>query len=467
MFVNRERELNLLEQCYASSRAELFVLYGRRRVGKTELLRAFCRGKRHIFYVSDLGTEASSLAEFTRQISGFVFGQAEALSPFASWDAAFAFLATQAATERLVVIIDEFTYLIDANNAIPSILQRLWDTQLQQTLLMLVLCGSYVGLMEQHVLAYRAPLYGRRTGQWQLHPLTFWNAALLLPNYSFEDLVRAYAVLGGIPAYIQQFDAQQSLLTNITENILTQGRFLHDEPRFLLLQELRDPSRYFSVLQAIAGGRTRLNEIAQGAGIPTSSISFYLNTLQEMGLIERAVPATESQPHKSRQGIYRILDHYFRFWFRFIFPNRSLLQRGEVEQVCAQIEAELEQFVGLAFESICREFVWKEYREGRLGFTPQTVGSWWRRNEEIDVVAIGDDAILLGECKWTSKPVGDNLLADLERKAHSVLSQGHWHTVYYAHFSRSGFTPSVIARKGSDEALLLVTPDLILDKSQV
>jgi len=466
MFVNRERELNLLEQCYRSDRAELFVLYGRRRVGKTELLRAFCQGKRHLFYVADLGTEAASLAEFTRQISSFAFGRADSLSPFASWDAAFEFLASQAITERLVVVVDEFTYLIDANSAIPSVLQRLWDTHLQSTRLMLVLCGSYVGLMEQHVLAYRAPLYGRRTAQWQLHPLTFWDAALLLPGYSDEDLVRAYGVLGGIPAYLQQFDPSRSLSANIAEHILAQGHFLHDEPRFLLLQELRDPSRYFSVLQAIAGGRTRLNEIAQSAGISSSSISFYLNTLQEMGLIERVVPATESQPHKSRRGLYRLLDHYFRFWFRFVFPNRSLLQRGEVEQVRLRIEAELEQFTGLAFEAICREFIWRLYGTGGLPFAPRAIGSWWGENEEVDVVAIGDEAILLGECKWTNKPVGDNLLADLERKAEAVLKQDRGRTVYYAHFSRSGFTPSVLYRARGDDGLLLFSLDALMGRSQ-
>lgn len=462
MFVNRERELNLLEQCYHSGKAELFVLYGRRRVGKTELLRAFCQGKRHIFYVADLGTEASALAEFTRQISRFAFGTAEALSPFASWDAAFEFLATQAAEDRLVVVMDEFTYLIDANDAVPSILQRLWDTRLQHTQLMLVLCGSYVGIMEQHVLAYRAPLYGRRTAQWQLQPLTFWNARLLLPIYSPDDLVRAYAVLGGIPAYLRQFDDHRPLLTNIVENILAQGRFLHDEPRFLLLQELRDPSRYFSVLQAIAGGRTRMNEIAQSAGIAASSISFYLNTLQEMGLVERVVPATEGQSHKSKRGIYRLLDHYFRFWFRFVFPNRSLLERGEVEQVRGQVEAELDQYVGLAFESICQEFIWRLHREGGLTFTPKSVGNWWGRNEEIDVVAIGDDAVLFGECKWTTKPMGENLLDDLVRKAQPLISQGKWSSVYYALFARSGFTPALAARAEA-ESLLLVTPQTLLD----
>lgn len=461
MFVNRVRELNLLEQSYHSNRAELFVLYGRRRVGKTELLRAFCQGKRHVFYIADLGTETSALAEFTRQISRFAFGDADALSPFASWDAAFAFLATQAEQERLVVVMDEFTYLIDANDALPSVLQRLWDAQLQHTQLMLVLCGSYAGMMEQHILAYRAPLYGRRTAQWRLQPLTFWDACLLLPDYSPEDLVRAYATLGGIPAYLRQFDSRQPLVTNIAENILTQGRFLHDEPRFLLLQELRDPSRYFSVLQAIAGGRTRLNEIAQSAGISSSSISFYLNMLQEMGLVERVVPATENQPHKSKRGVYRLLDHYFRFWFRFVFPHRSLLERGEVEQVCSQVEAELDQFAGLAFESICREYLWRLHGEGKLSFTPRMVGNWWESHDEIDVVVLGEDSILVGECKWTAKPIGENILNDLQRKAQPLLRQGQYSHVQYALFARSGFTPPLVARAEA-ESLLLVTPQILL-----
>ncbi|MBP7960519.1 MAG: ATP-binding protein [Caldilineaceae bacterium] len=465
MFVDRDRELNLLNQCYLSEKAELFVLYGRRRVGKTELLRAFCQGKRHIFYVADLGTEAASLAEFTRQISRFSFGNQDSLSPFATWDAAFEFLADQSAAERLAVVIDEFTYLIDANNAIPSVIQRLWDTRLQHTRIMLVLCGSYVGMMEQHVLAYRAPLYGRRTAQWKLQALVFRDAQLLLPGFSTDDMVRAYAVLGGIPAYLRQFDDRRPLLTNIVENVLAQGRFLHDEPRFLMLQELRDPSRYFSVLRAIAGGRTRMNEIAQQAGIAASSVSFYLNTLQEMGLVERVVPATENPSHKSKRGIYRLLDHYFRFWFRFVFPNRSLLECGEIEQVRTQIEAELDQYVGPIFESICREHVWQLHKDGTLRFTPQSVGSWWGSNDEIDVVAIGEDAALLGECKWTTKPVGENLLDDLMRKAQPLIRQHKWRTVNYALFSRSGFTPALAARAEA-ESVLLITPQMLLGHAQ-
>lgn len=443
MFVNREREIEALERSYTSNRAELYVLYGRRRVGKTELLRTFCQGKRHIFFIADLGTEASALAEFTRQISQFVYDRPDAISPFSSWDAAFEFLLPLATEERLVVVLDEFTYLIDANPAVPSILQRLWDARLRETQLMLILCGSYVGMMEQHVLAYRAPLYGRRTAQWHLQPLSFWDVTHFFPHSKPTDQVRAYAVLGGVPAYLLQLDDQMSLLHNIEQRILTPGTFLYDEPRFLLLQELRDPHRYFSVLEAIAAGRTRQNEIAQAAGIATSSLSFYLTTLREMGLVERVVPATEKHPHKSKRGLYRLMDNYFRFWFRFVYPNRSLLERGEMAQVRRQIEKQIDPFTSLTFEVICREHVWRLHQTGALSFTPRAVGSWWNRQKEIDVVAVGDEDILLGECKWTTRPVGTNILDGLKRNAQSLIQQGRWHRVYYVLFSRSGFTTAL------------------------
>jgi len=461
VFTNRERELEALKRSYASDRAELYVLYGRRRVGKTELLRAFCQGKRHIFFIADLGTEASALAEFTRQISQFAYDRFDAITPFSSWDAAFEFLVPLAAEERLVVVLDEFTYLIDANPAVPSILQRLWDTRLRETQLMLILCGSYVGMMEQHVLAYRAPLYGRRTAQWHLQPLSFWDAMRFFPRFDATDQVRAYAALGGVPAYLLQFDDGMPLLRNIEQRILTPGTFLYDEPRFLLLQELRDPHRYFSVLEAIAQGRTRQNEIAQAAGIAPSSIAFYLTTLRELGLVERIVPATEKHPHKSKRGLYRLLDHYFRFWFRFVYANRSLLGRGELTQVRRQVEEQLDPFTGPAFEAVCREYIWRLHRKGELSFTPRVVGSWWDRQEEIDLVAVGDEDILVGECKWTTRSVGTNILDDLKRKAHPLIRRGNWTHTHYALFSRSGFTSALEAR-AKDKDVLLVGPESLL-----
>lgn len=475
MFIDRQRELEALERRYASDQAELYVLYGRRRVGKTELLRAFCEAKRHIFFVADLGTEAGALAELTRRISQFAYDRPDAIGPFPSWDAAFDFLARLATRERLVVVLDEFTYLIDTNAAIPSILQRRWDTGLRETRLMLILCGSYVGMMERHVLSYRSPLYGRRTAQWQLQPLAFPDAIRFFPagfgvpavihagfgvpavihHTDRADRVRAYSIVGGVPAYLLQLDDRVSLLDNVEQRILTLGTFLYDEPRFLLLQELGDPHRYFAILEAIAAGRTRQNEIAQAAGIAPSSIPFYLATLRELGLVERVVPATEERPEKSKRGIYRLRDNYFRFWFRFAYPNRSLLERGQAAIVRDQVGDQLDQFTGPTFEAICREHVWALHGVGELGFAPRTVGSWWDDREEIDVVVVGEADVMLGECTWTARPVGTNVLDDLARKAQALLRRRQWPRIRHALFSRSGFTPALRSR-AKDEGVALV-----------
>ncbi|MEZ4719874.1 MAG: ATP-binding protein [Caldilineaceae bacterium] len=456
MFVDRDRELAFLNEHYANDQAELVVLYGRRRVGKTELLRTFCADKPHLFFVADLGTEAGQLAVFTQQIGQFTAGDPDLLAPFPTWEAAFYYLTRQT-QGRLLVVLDEFTYLIGGNTALPSILQKLWDTLLKDADLMLVLCGSYIGIMEQEVLAYRSPLYGRRTGSWRLQPLSFWDARLLLSGFSAVDQVRAYAALGGVPAYLRQVDDRLTLLENIERKVLSLGEFLYDEPRFLLLQELRDPSRYFAVLEAIAGGRTRLNEIAQAAHITPNSVSFYLKTLQEMGLIDRVVPVTETNPAKSRWGIYQLTDHYFRFWFRFVYPNHSLLERGETAQVRRRIAEQLDQFTGPAFERICQEWVWRHAAD-RFDLTPQAVGHWWNRQEEIDVAAVGEAGMLLGECKWTTRPVGVNIWEELQRKAQAVGVDG---PVRYALFARAGFTEALTRRAGDEGVTLVGLEELV------
>lgn len=466
MFVDRERELAALERGFGSDRAELFVLYGRRRVGKTALLRTFCHDKRHIFFVADLSTESVALGAFTRLVSELAHGRPDAISPFSSWDAGFRYVLPLTSQERLVVVLDEFTYLVDANPAVPSILQRLWDAGLSDTRIMLVLCGSYVGMMEQHVLAYRAPLYGRRTAQWHLQPLDFWSARQLTPGFGPRDHVRAFAVLGGVPAYRLQFDGRSSLDRNIALNVLSPGSFLYDEPRFLLLQELRDPRRYFSVLAAIAGGRTRQNEIAQAAGIAPGSLPYYLGTLVEMGLVERRVPATEARPEKSKRGHYFLRDHLFRFWFRFVYPNRALLERGEVAPVRDAVMAEIDQYTGSAFEAVCRDHVWRLSAAGALGFQPTIVGSWWDGHDEIDVVAMGDEGVLVGECKWSKRPVGENVLEDLLRRGQRFRASTSLAATRHALFAQSGFTASLQARATDEGVLLVSLDDLLADPAR-
>jgi len=255
--------------------------------------------------------------------------------------------------------------------------------------------------------------------------------------------VRAYAIYGGTPAYLHTLQEQASLTQNILDGILTRGSFLYDEVRFILQQELREPRNYFAILQAIAAGRTRLNEIKQSTGIEGATA--YLDTLQQLQLVERRVPVTEMQPHKSRRGIYRLRDPYLRFWFRYVHPNRSQLERGGAQIVLdSQVMPQLDLYTGLAFEDICQQFLWTAGLSGKLSFAPLNIGNWWNGNEEIDLVVLGETDAMLVECKWTTKPVGEDILANLERKANMIIPELGSRQVRFALCSRTGFTGRLV-----------------------
>jgi AAA+ ATPase superfamily predicted ATPase len=320
-----------------------------------------------------------------------------------------------------------------------SILQRVWDHELNNSQVMLILCGSYIGMMETAVLGYQAPLYGRRTSQFLLEPLQFQDARQLFPSYSAEDQVRTYAVYGGTPAYLHTLQTKMSLAENIRDGILTRGSFLYDEVRFILQQELREPRNYFAILEAIAAGKTRLNEIKQMTGIEGATA--YLDTLQQLQLVERRVPVTETQPHKSRRGMYRLKDPYLRFWFRYVHPNRSQLERGGAQLILDnQVLPQLDLFTSLAFEEVCKQFLWSLGLSGNLPFTPVNIGNWWNASEEIDLVALGETDALLVEAKWANRPVGIDILANLERKASVIKRELGERQIRYALCARSGFT---------------------------
>jgi uncharacterized protein len=461
MFVNRVTELNLLEKLYSSGKAEFFVLYGRRRVGKTELLARFCEGKRSVFFVSDLGSELSQRRTLSAAVNSALYGSDRVGGVYTSWEDIFLALAQSAENERLVVVLDEFPYLVSSHPPIVTILQRVWDQTLRNSQIMLILCGSYIGMMEETVLGYQAPLYGRRTGQFLLEALQFQDARLFFPHFSLEDQVRAYAIYGGMPAYLHTIQTKDTLKENIQDSILTRGSFLFDEVRFVLQQELREPRNYFAVLQAIAAGKTRLNEIRQATGIEGTTA--YLDTLQQLHLVERRVPVTETQPHKSRRGIYRLLDPYIRFWFRYVHPNRSQLERGAAQTILNNhVLPQLDLFTGLAFEEVCQQFFWSAGLSGELPFTPLSIGNWWNANEEIDIIALNETDALLVECKWAVKPVGSDILANLERKAKLILPEIGNRRVHYALCSRSGFTSQLIeSSRGRQEVLLFELPEIV------
>ncbi len=460
MFINRESELEHLEQLYRSDRAELFILYGRRRVGKTELLQTFCQEKAHIFFIATLSSDAEQLAAFSQAIWRFDHRQPAEGFTFPSWEAAFRALADLSPEQgRPVIVLDEFTYLISGNKAIPSILQKVWDTVLKNTSIFLVLCGSYVGMMEREVLAYQAPLYGRRTGSYLLQPLGLPASIAFFPNYTATEQIQAWAVLGGMPYYLRTFSDEADIFANIRTHILEAQGFLYNEPQLLLMEELREPRNYFSILRAIAQGRTRLNEIAQSAGVGDGrTTSRYLDILRQMKIVRRTVPASESKPEKSKKGIYQITDPFLRFWFRFVHPHRGSLELGLAAAVLEQrVRPVFEQFVSYAFEEAAREYVARLAQKGELPFLPERVGAWWDRHAEIDVLAVSEaeESLLVGECKWSTKPVGTNIWEDLRRKEARLLTKGHWLHISYVLFSRSGFTPAMVETAERERILLV------------
>ena len=369
---------------------------------------------------------------------------------------------------RPIVVLDEFTYLISGNKAIPSILQKVWDEKLKNTQIMLALCGSYIGMMETEVLGYQAPLYGRRTASTLLRPMDLASSALFFPSYSAEEKFLTWAVVGGMPYYLRTFQDSQDVFANIRQHILdAQSGTLFNEPRLLLMEELREPRNYFSLLRAIAQGRTRLNEIAQGAGIgDVTTVARYLDILQQMRLITRRVPATETQPEKSKKGIYHIDDHFLRFWFRYVHPNQSSLDLGLADAILHQrIKPDLDHFVATAFEEAVITFTGRLAQAGELDFFPERIGGWWNRDAEIDVLAINltEKIALVGECKWTIHPVGASVLDDLKQKAEILLKEHQIKKVQFALFSRKGFTADVEA-KSKNEGIRLFTADSIVNR---
>jgi len=468
MFINRKAELEQLNQLYQSNMAVLYVLYGRRRVGKTELLREFCLTKPHIFFIATLSSDSELLASFSNQVYGFIHHQAPQGFTYPSWEAAFAALAGLNMQERPIVIIDEFTYLISGNKAIPSILQKVWDDVLKNTSLMLVLCGSYIGMMENEVLGYRAPLYGRRTASKLLQPLDLPSSALFFPEYSFVEKFLAWAILGGMPYYLNAFDSKQKLFKNVFIQILdNQTGTLFNEPQLLLMEELREPRNYFSILRAVASGRTRLNEISQvsGVGSPTTTHR-YLDILQQLHLVTRRTPVTESQPEKSKKGLYQVDDHFLRFWFRYVHPNLSSLELGLAEAILKQrIIPDLDHFVSTAFEEASLAYLARLARNGELGFLPDRIGSWWDRETEIDVVAISyaEKKALVGECKWSTNRVGINVFDDLKRKAAVFMSGSEIEHIEYVLFAKIGFTDALVQRAAEGKVRLYSVDDFLRD----
>jgi len=458
MFVGRQQELDFLEEQYASEGGQLVVIYGRRRVGKTELLRHFCQGKQHIFFVARETTDLQQLKLFTEKAIKYAGLNFEL--DFRGWDDAFRFIVDLPSDAKHLIIFDEFPYAVQNNRTLPSLLQGLWDELLAKKNIMLVLCGSAMSFIEKEILAEKNPLYGRATGIYKVDEFDYKTAAQFFPGYSAIDRVRAYAMLGGIPHYLKRFSDSNSIMENAVSNIFKKGALLYSEVEFLMRQEFRDAAIYNTIIEAVAMGNTKLNDIFNKTGIEKTKLSVYLKNLIELGIVNREYPyaATAKDKVKQQSGLYGIKDNFFRFYYNFLYPNVSDLEQGDAQGVYDySVKPQLEHFVGYCFEKICRQWLLQQKIQGNLPFRFSGFGRWWHRDVEIDIVASTKSDIIFAECKWTENRVGKAELQKLKEK--SFLFGGSFARSYYYLFARSGFTAELVNLAAADEYVRLISVD--------
>lgn len=455
MFIGRERELNFFNSKYEKKAGQLIVLYGRRRIGKTELLRTFAKDRKHVFYSSVESTDLEQLEGFSKRLLKF-YKESDYLKSFQSWQEAFDYFMNSKVGGKKLLIIDEFPYMVKSNRAIPSILENMWDESLRHEDIMIVLCGSSMSFIENEILAEKNPLYGRTTGIYKMNQMTFQEAIGFYPDYSFEMKIAAYGILGGIPHYLKQFDDRLTIRENVIENILTKGSTLYSEVEFLMRQELRETHVYNTLISVIAMGNTKLNEIHQKTQIEKAKIGVYLKNLIDLGIVEREFPVTEriKATVNVQRGLYRITDNYFKFWYKFLFPNISELEEDDADTVYdSYIEPYINEHISFAFEEVCIQYLKKRNKNNDLPFKFSKIGRWWNKQSEIDIMALGlEDRHILGECKWRREKVGSKVLSSLEGKARAIDID----SPVFILFSKSGFTEDLKYQVSNREDVELV-----------
>lgn len=445
MFIGREKELRSLNSLYASDKFEFAVIYGRRRVGKTVLINEFIDNKKSIYFMGIESNAKQNLENFSKSIVEYASGIA-ANTSFQSFQAAFEYVFELSKNERIILVIDEYPYVARSSKSLASTLQMLIDKYKDTSKMMLILCGSSMSYMEDNVLAYKAPLYGRRTAQMKILPFDFEEACRFFKNFSAEDKALIYGIVGGTPQYLLQMNDKLSIEDNIKNTYLNPTSFLYEEPTNLLKQEVREPAIYTAIITAIATGASRMSEIATKVGEDTNVCTSYIKNLMNLGIVQKETPYGEKN---SRKTIYYIEDNMFRFWYRFVLDNNSIIMRGATDRVYKRIEPYLSDYMGKVFEDICTQYLWKQLLDEKCPVEFSSLGRWWgndpteKKQTEIDIMGEQDkDTALFAECKWTNEKVDLGVLETLAKRS-KLFS---YTNVHYYLFSKSGFTKGCIEK---------------------
>lgn len=444
-FIDRKKELDFLEKEYKSNKSSLIILYGRRRIGKTSLIKEFGKNKDMIYFLATEESEKQNIEAFKKIIAEKTNNDLLYHTNIDSWETIFKILVEEKIDNKKILVIDEFQYLGKTNTAFPSIFQKIWDEILKEKNIMVILCGSLINMMETQTLSYNSPLYGRRTGQIKLKQIPFENYKEFFENKLNErQLIEKYAVTGGVPKYIESFKNNKNIYEEIKENIINRQSYLYEEPIFLLQNEVSEIGSYFSIIKSIAQGNRKLGNIASNLSVSPTNLSKYLQTLINLDIIEREVPITQTNQEKSKKGQYKIKDNFLAFWFQFIYPNKAFIEIGQETAVLNKIKSNfVDNHLAYIYEEICKEKMWKLNIDGKLEMTFDKIGRWWNSQSEIDLVGIDTNGknIIFGECKYyTNKLVDVDVYYELKEKAKSVEWKNNQRNEKYIIFSINGYT---------------------------
>ena len=460
-FVDRKNEYEFLNNEYGKSESSLIVLYGRRRIGKTSLIKEFGKDKNMIYFLATEESDLQNRNTFKNVITNSFNNCLKNDILLDNWDMLFKTIVDEKSDLKKVIVLDEFQYLGKVNPSFPSIFQRIWDEILKDKNIMVILCGSLINMMESQTLNYTSPLYGRRTGQIKLKQIPFENYNDFFESkMSEKELIEKYAITGGIPKYIESFKESSNIFDEIKRNILNKQSYLYEEPNFLLQNEVSEVGSYFSIIKSIAAGNRKLSSISSSLAVNSTSLSKYLQTLINLDILEREVPITESNPEKSKKGQYKIKDNFISFWFQFIYPNIAFLEMDNIDVVLNKIKLNfVDNHVSFVYEDICKQKMLSLSANGKLKSIYNKIGKWWNSNNEIDIVGLNEDekSIIFGECKYynDNKKMNVKVFYDLKEKAKLVDWNNQNRNECFILFSASGYSEELKKLEKEREDLIL------------
>ncbi|PIV62281.1 ATP-binding protein [Candidatus Roizmanbacteria bacterium CG_4_9_14_0_8_um_filter_34_12] len=460
-FINRTSEISFIQKEVDASKSSFIIIYGKRRIGKTELIKESAKNRKLLYFLGRQVNNKDNLDQLSKTCSVFFNEPILIGQPFLNWDQFFSFLAVRL-NKNTLIVFDEYPYFVSAQPGLSTIFQKWWDESLKKiSFCKFILCGSSFGMMIEETLSEKAPLYGRRTGQIHVKPLSYYNSWKFFPNLSFSKFLEFYSVTGGNPEYLTRFSSYKNIDEAIEQEVFTTHSPLYEEIDFLLKEELREPKNYYSILKSLALNRNKISDLIEQTGIEKSSLHTYLYYLENLGLIEKEIPITEKHPEKSRKGIFRIKDQFVHFWFQFVLPFRREIEIGELNFLMKKTREDLPKIIQENYQRSATEII---IRNERVIGHIERVGRYWNNEIEIDNIGLNENRkeIYFIECKWSNKLLGGNVLKELISKSQRVDWNKGSRKEKYTLLSKSGFTQELIQKSKKDKNIILIHEDKLI-----